>query len=178
MSVLNVLDTQTISGSGTGYITVKSGVVRCLATSASSIQFDAGPAITLAAGEALLLSCGKSKSAQVSAMTDAATAVVTVLGGGTPAHRFVVGDYISTAANSDAAFTSDFVAAASDGKKVTAVTNDTITTDYDSSAMLVQIMLYQVLKVAAGTIPVIQRAVKLTAGSADVIVEQVQIVGG
>tara|TARA_B100000073_G_scaffold23402_1_gene18230 strand:+ start:3058 stop:3591 length:534 start_codon:yes stop_codon:yes gene_type:complete len=177
MSVLNVLDTQTISGSGTGYITVKSGVVRCLATSASSIQFDAGPAITLAAGEALLLSCGKSKSAQVSAMTDAATAVVTVLGGGTPAHRFVVGDYISTAANSDAAFTSDFVTAASGGKKVTAVTNDTITTDYDSSAASADYALSN-SKVAAGTIPVIQRAVKLTAGSADVIVEQVQIVGG
>ena len=33
-------------------------------------------------------------------------------------------------------------------------------------------------KVEAGTRPVVQRAVKLTAGSADVIVEQVQIVGG
>ena len=69
------------------------------------------------------------------------------------------------------------MAAASDGKKVTAVTNDTITTDYDSSAASADYALSS-SKVAAGTIPVIQRAVKLTAGSADVIVEQVQIVGG
>jgi hypothetical protein len=177
MSVLNVLDTQTISGSGTGYIVVKSGVVRAYAASASSIQFDAGPAITLAAGEAILLSVGKSKSGTISAATDAATMVVTVDGGGTPAHRFVVGDYIATSANGDTAFTSDFVSAAGGGKKVTAVTNTTITTDYDSSAASGDYALSSA-KTAAGTIPVIQRAVKLTAGSADVVVEQVQVVGG
>ena len=177
MSVLNVLDTQTISGSGTGYIVVKSGVVRAYAASASSIQFDAGPAITLAAGEAILLSVGKSKSSTISAATDAATMVVTVDGGGTPAHRFVVGDYIATSANGDTAFTSDFVSAAGGGKKVTAVTNTTITTDYDSSAASGDYALSSA-KIAAGTIPVIQRAVKLTAGSADVVVEQVQVVGG
>jgi hypothetical protein len=156
---------------------VSSGVLRCYAASASTIKIDAGPAVTLAAGEALLLSCGKSKNAQISAMTDAATAVVTVLGGGTPAHRFAVGDYIATQANSDAAFTSDFVAAASGGKKVTAVTDTTITTDYDSSAASADYALASA-KVEAGTVPTIRRAVKLTAGGADVIVEQVQVVGG
>ena len=55
MSVLNVLDTTTVSGSGTAYIVVKSGVVRAYAASASTIKFDSGPAITLAAGEAGLL---------------------------------------------------------------------------------------------------------------------------
>ena len=39
MSVLNVLDTTTVSGSGTAYIVVKSGVVRAYAASASSIKF-------------------------------------------------------------------------------------------------------------------------------------------
>ena len=177
MSVLNVIDTQTISASGSGYVVVSSGVLRCYAASASTIKIDAGPAVTLAAGEALLLSCGKSKNAQISAMTDVATAVVTVLGGGTPAHRFAVGDYIATQANGDAAFTSDFVAAASGGKKVTAVTDTTITTDYDSSAASADYALASA-KVEAGTIPTIRRAVKLTAGGADVVVEQVQVVGG
>ena len=177
MSVLNVIDTQTISASGSGYVVVSSGVLRCYAASASTIKIDAGPAVTLAAGEALLLSCGKSKNAQISAMTDVATAVVTVLGGGTPAHRFAVGDYIATQANGDAAFTSDFVAAASGGKKVTAVTDTTITTDYDSSAASADYALASA-KVEAGTVPTIRRAVKLTAGGADVIVEQVQVVGG
>ncbi len=47
MSVLNVIDTQTITGSGSGYITVKSGVIRAYAASASTIQIDAGPAMLL-----------------------------------------------------------------------------------------------------------------------------------
>ena len=177
MSVLNVLDTQTISGSGTGYVVVKSGVVRCYAASASSIQFDAGPAITLAAGEALLLSVGKAKNASISAATNASPSVLTVLGGGTPAHRFVVGDYIQTAANGDTAFTSDFVSAASAGKVVTAVTDTTITTDIDASGAGGNYALSEA-DIVAGTVPVLQRAVKLTAGSADVVVEQVQVVGG
>ena len=177
MSVLNVIDTQTISASGSGYVVVKSGVLRCYAASASTIKIDAGPAVTLAAGEALLLSCGKAKNAQINVMTDAATAVITVLGGGTPAHKFAVGDYIATEANSDAAFTSDFVSAGSGGKKVTAVSNTTITTDYDSSAASADYALGSA-KVAAGTVPALKRAVKLTAGGADVVVEQVQVVGG
>ena len=177
MSVLNVIDTQTITGSGSGYITVKSGVIRTYAASASTIQIDAGPAITLAAGEAILLSVGKSKNAQIKAATDSATSVITVLGGGTPAHRFVVGDYVSTAADGDAAFTSDFVSAASGGKKITAITDTTITTDIDSSGASADYALASA-KLEAGTVPVIQKAVKLTAGSANVVVEQVQIVGG
>ncbi len=177
MSVLNVLDTQTISASGSGYVVVKSGVLRCYAASASTIKIDAGPAVTLAAGDAILLSCGKVKNAQINAMTDAAAAVVTVLGGGTPAHKFAVGDYIATEANGDTAFTSDFVAAASGGKKVTAISNTTITTDYDSSNASADYAL-STADVAAGTVPALKRAVKLTAGGADVVVEQVQVVGG
>ena len=76
MSVLNVIDTQTVSGSGTSYIVVKSGVLRCYAASASTIAIDDGPAITLAAGEALLVSCGKAKNAKIVGATDAAAMVV------------------------------------------------------------------------------------------------------
>ena len=80
MSVLNVIDTQTITASQSGYVVVKSGVLRVLATSASSIQVDAGPAITLVANESLLISCGKAKSAKIAVATDAAAMVVTAEG--------------------------------------------------------------------------------------------------
>ena len=178
MSVLNVLDTQTVSGSGTAYIVVKSGVVRAYAASASSIQFDAGPAVTLAAGEAILLSVGKPKSSRIKAATDAAAMVVTVDHGGTPAHTFAVGDYIATVDGGDTdGFTSDFESAVGDGKKVTAISDTTITTDYNSSGASADYAVSSA-DVIAGTVPQIQRTVKLTAGTNDVVVEQVQIVGG
>ena len=80
MSVLNVLDTQTISASGSGYIKVKTGVLRCYCAAASSIQVDAGPAITLAAGEALLIAAGKPKHSKIVGATDANGSVITVEG--------------------------------------------------------------------------------------------------
>ena len=118
MSVLNVLDTTTVSGSGTAYIVVKSGVVRAYAASASTIKFDEGPAITLAAGEAVLLSVGKAKNAKIAAATDAATMVITAEGfSGGGRHTFSVGDYIETVDGGDTdGFTSDFESAASGGK--------------------------------------------------------------
>ena len=182
MSVLNVLDTTTVSGSGTAYIVVKTGVVRAYAASASSIQFDAGPAITLAAGEAILLSCGKSKNVSVHAATNANGSVFSVGGAGVGSgaggrHTFAVGDYNQTVNGGDAAFGSDFVSAASGGKKVTAVTDLTITTDIDASGAGAAYSLSDA-DIIANTVPQIQRTVKLTAGSANVIVEQVQIVGG
>lgn len=182
MSVLNVLDTTTVSGSGTAYIVVKTGVVRAYAASASSIQFDAGPAITLAAGEAILLSCGKSKNVSVHAATNANGSVFSVGGAGVGSgaggrHTFAVGDYIQTVNGGDSAFGSDFVSAASGGKKVTAVTDLTITTDIDASGAGAAYSLSDA-DIIANTVPQIQRTVKLTAGSANVIVEQVQIVGG
>ena len=83
MSVLNVIDTQTVSATGTAYITVKSGVLRVLATSASSIQVNAGPAITLAAGVPELISCGKPANARIASATGADPQVITVESGGT-----------------------------------------------------------------------------------------------
>ena len=179
MSVLNVLDTQTVSGSGTAYIVVKSGIVRAYAASASSIQFDAGPAITLAAGEAILLSVGKSKNVSITAATNANGSVLTVGGGGAgQRHTFAVNDYIQTVDGGDTnGFGTDFESAASGGKKVTAVTNTTITTDIDASGAGSAYSL-SADDLAANTIPLLQKTVKLTAGSANVVVEQVQIVGG
>ena len=179
MSVLNVLDTTTVSGSGTAYIVVKSGVVRAYAASASTIKFDEGPAITLAAGEAVLLSVGKAKNAKIVGATDASSMVVTVEGfAGGGRHTFSVGDFIQTIDGGDTdGFTSDFESAAASGKAVTAVTGSTITTNYDSSAASGDYAL-SAADSTAGNIPVIQRVAKLVAGSNAVIVEQVQIVGG
>ena len=183
MSVLNVLDTTTVSGSGTAYIVVKTGVVRAYAASASSIQFDDGPAVTLAAGEAILLHTGKSKNIGVHAATNANGSVFSVGGAGSGSgaggrHTFAVGDFIQTVDGGDTnGFGTDFESAASAGKKVTAVTDGTITTDIDASGAG---SAYTISDddVIANTVPMLQRTVKLTAGSADVIVEQVQVVGG
>ncbi len=181
MSVLNVLDTQTISASGSGYIVVKTGVLRCYCGAASSIQVDAGPAITLAAGEALLISCGKPKHAKIAAATDANGSVITVSGySGGGRHTFSVDDYVETLDGGDTdGFVAAYESAASDGKKVTAITATTITTDIDSSGSSGDYAL-SAADATDDKIPTISRVVKLTAGSGSggVVVEQVQVVGG
>ena len=177
MSVLNVIDTQTVSGSGTAYITVKSGVLRVLATSASSIQVNAGPAITLAAGVPELISCGKPANARIASATGANPQVITVESGGTPGHKFVTGDYISTQNGGDTTYTSDFVSVVGGGKAVASTTDGTITTNIDSSGASGNYSNADA-QLILGQTPLVNRAVKLTAGSADVIVEQVQVVGG
>ena len=180
MSVLNVLDTQTISAAGTGYIVVKTGVLRCYCAAASSIQIDAGPAITLAAGEAILVYCGKPKHAKIASATGANPAVLTIQGysnGGR--HTFSANDYIETVDGGDTdGFVAAFESAASGGKKVASATATTITTDIDASSASNYAL--SAADATAGNIPQVSRAVKLTAGSGSggVIVEQVQVVGG
>ena len=180
MSVLNVLDTQTISASGSGYIVVKTGVIRCYCAAASSIQIDAGPAITLAAGEAILVYCGKPKHAKIASATGANPAVLTIQGysnGGR--HTFSANDYIETVDGGDTdGFVAAFESAASGGKKVASATATTITTDIDASSASNYAL--SAADATAGNIPQVSRAVKLTAvsGSGGVIVEQVQVVGG
>ena len=180
MSVLNVLDTQTISATGTGYIVVKTGVIRCYCAAASSIQIDAGPAITLAAGEAILVYCGKPKHAKIASATGANPAVLTIQGysnGGR--HTFSANDYIETVDGGDTdGFVAAFESAASGGKKVASATATTITTDIDASSASNYAL--SAADATAGNIPQVSRAVKLTAGSGSggVIVEQVQVVGG
>jgi hypothetical protein len=51
MSVLNVLNTNSITASQSEYQIVNTGIYRVSATSASTVQFNAGPAIQLLAGE-------------------------------------------------------------------------------------------------------------------------------
>ena len=181
MSVLNVLDTQTVSASGSAYVVVKTGVLRCFATAASSIQVDAGPAITLAAGEAILIYCGKPKHAKISAATDANPTVLTIQGfSGGGRHTFSADDYIETVDGGDTdGFVAAFESAASSGKKVASATGTTITTDIDASSASGDYAL-SAADATAGNIPQVSRAVKLTAGSGSggVVVEQVQIVGG
>ena len=181
MSVLNVLDTQTVSASGSAYVVVKTGVLRCLATAASSIQVDAGPAITLVAGESILVYCGKPKHAKISAATDANPTVLTIQGfSGGGRHTFSANDYIETVDGGDTdGFVAAFESAASSGKKVASATGTTITTDIDASSASGDYAL-SAADATAGNIPQVSRAVKLTAGSGSggVVVEQVQIVGG
>ena len=57
------------------------------------------------------------------------------------------------------------------------MTDLTITTDIDASGAGSAYALSDA-DVVANTVPMIKRTVKLTAGSADVVVEQVQVIGG
>ena len=148
-----------------------------MATSASSIQVNAGPAITLAAGVPELISCGKPANARIASATGADPQVITVESGGTPGHKFVTGDYISTQNGGDTTYTSDFVSAVASGKVVASTTDGTITTDIDSSGASGNYSNADA-QLILGQTPLINRAVKLTAGAANVIVEQVQVVGG
>ena len=177
MSVLNVIDTQTITASGNGYIVVKSGVLRVYSASASSIQIDDGPAITLAAGVPELISCGKPANARIASATGANPQVITVESGGTPGHKFVTGDYISTQNGGDTNYAAAFVSAVGSGKAVASTTDGTITTNIDSSSAGGNYANADA-QLILGQTPLVNRAVKLTAGSADVVVEQVQVVGG
>jgi hypothetical protein len=172
---IKVLDTQTVSASASAYIIVKTGIIRCTCATASTIAIDDGPAIQLpglGAG-ATELHVGHPKKSRLNAATDAAAMVVTVDGGGTPAHNFSVGDFVTTVNGGDTNFAAAFVSAASAGKKVTAVTNTTITTDIDSSAAAADYAL-ATAQYAVNEVPELQRIVKLTAGSVDVVVEQIQ----
>lgn len=175
---INVLDTTTITAGSTAYIVVKTGTIRCTCTTASTISIDDGPVIQLPAigAGATEIYVGHPKKARLTAATDAAAMVVTVAHGGTPAHTFSVGDFVQTVDGGDTSnFGTAFESAASSGKKVTAVSNTTITTDIDSSAASADYALADA-EYAAGNVPEIQRTVKLTAGSAGaVIVESVQV---
>ncbi|AFK66270.1 hypothetical protein SWPG_00017 [Synechococcus phage S-CBM2] len=173
---INVLDTTSISGNSSAYIVVKTGIIRVTATTATTLQIDGGPAIQIPAIEAgsTELYVGHPKKARLQAATDAAAMVVTVLNGGTPAHKFAVDDYVATINGGDSNFAAAFVSAASAGKKVTAISNTTITTDIDSSAATADYAVASA-EIAGNTVPEIQRCVKLTTGSAGgVVVEQIQ----
>ena len=175
MTVLNVLNTNAITASSSEYQAVNTGVFRVTASSASTVAFNDGPAIQVLAGESVLLKATSPGKANITAATDAATAVYTLGDGGVGltgnTHPFSVGDYIAVVDPGtivDAAFES----AATAGKKITAATSNTITTDIDSSAAAADYAY------SAGTQAYVSRCIKITAGAADINVEEIQVVGG
>ena len=184
MTVLNVLSTNSIAGSASEYQTVQTGFYRVSATSASTVQFGAGPAIQILAGTAVLLK-GNAKPGQakiVKAVDDATADYV--LGTNYPlettnTHPFSVGDFIAVVDNSTSpAIDSNFLSAGTAGKKVTAVSSNgtTISTDIDSSSASADYTWAH--SNTSNNQAIVQRAVKITAGGNAIIVEEVQVVGG
>ena len=85
-----------------------------------------------------------------------------------------MGDFIAIVDDStDPAIDSNFLSAGTVGKKITAIsTNNVLSTDVDSSSASADYTW------SSGSKAKIQRAVKITAATSAVIVEEVQVVGG
>jgi hypothetical protein len=175
MSVLNVLNTNSITASQSEYQIVNTGIYRVSATSASTVQFNAGPAIQLLAGESVLLKGSNPGKAAITAATDSATSVYTLGDGGVGltgnTHPFSTGDYIAVV-DSASVLPAAFESAATAGKSITTSTGNTITTDIDASAATAD------YDYTSGAQAYVHRCIKITAGSANIVVEEVQIVGG
>jgi hypothetical protein len=175
MSVLNVLNTNSISATQSEYQVVNTGIYRVSATSASTVQFNAGPAIQLLAGESVLLKGANPGKAAITAATDSATAVYTfgdgAVGLTSGTHPFSSGDYIAIV-DAAAVLPAAFESAATAGKSITSTTSTTITTDIDASAATADYAY------TSGSQAYAHRCVKITAGAANIVVEEVQIVGG
>ena len=178
MTVLNVLSTNSIAAAATEYQTVQTGYYRVVATAGdATIAFNDGPAITLIQDQALLLKGGKPGQARIVKATNAATAVYTLgtnLGEVSNTHPFSVGDFIAVVDDSTSpAIDSNFLSAGTVGKKITAATGSTITTDVDASGASADYTYAY-----SGTQALVQRAVKIAVTGQAVIVEEVQVVGG
>ena len=178
MTVLNVLSTNAIAADATEYQVVQTGYYRVVATAGdATVSFNGGPAITLIQDQALLLKGGKPGQARVVKATDSATAVYTLgtnLGEVSNTHPFSVGDFIAVEdASTSPAIGSEFLSAGTAGKKITAATGSTITTDVDSSAASADYTYAY-----SGTQALVQRAVKIAVTGQAVVVEEVQVVGG
>ena len=125
MTVLNVLSTNAISASGSEYQVIQTGFYRISATSASTVQFGAGPAIQVFANSPVLLKGGKPGQARIVKAIDDSTADYHLgqhLHDTSSSHPFSSGDYIAVVDDStDAAIDSNFLSAGTAGKKITAV---------------------------------------------------------
>ena len=119
----------------TAAYTVKTGYYRFINVDNHSNHFAWGGAPNVATDQVIhmpvngaeIFKLAKPKRANIIAATAADPCVLTVGGGGTPAHPFVVGDYVTLTGGDTAAY--NVVHA-----EVTAVTNTTITIDSDQSA--------------------------------------------
>ena len=177
MSVIKVLSTNSVAA-GTEYQTVQTGYYRVIATAGdATISFNDGPAITILQDEALLINSGvKPGAARILKATDSATAVYTLghnLGEVGNTHPFSTGDFIAVVDDSTSpAIGSEFLSAGTAGKKITASTGSTITTDVDSSAASADYTYAY-----SGTQALVQRAVKITVATQTCIVEEIQVMG-
>jgi len=178
MATLRVLSTNAVAGDATEYQVVQTGYYRVIATAAAStVSFNGGPAITLVQNQAIVLKSGaKPGQARIVKAVDDSTAdyqLGTNLGETGDTHPFSAGDFIAVEdASTSPAIDSNFLSAGTAGKKITAATGNTITTDIDSSSASADYTYAY-----SGPQAVVKRCVKITAGTGAIIVEEVQVVG-
>ena len=177
MTVIKVLSTNSVAA-GTEYQVVETGYYRVIATAGdATIKFNDGPAITILQDEALLINSGvKPGQARVAKATDSATCVYTLgvnLGERGDTHPFSSGDFIAVEDDGTSpAIGSSFLSAGTAGKKITAATGNTITTDVDASAASADYTYAY-----SGEQAVVKRAVKITVATQTCIVEEIQVMG-
>ena len=123
-----------------------------------------------------MLKGAKPGAARIVKATNAATAVYTLgtnLGEVGNTHPFSVGDFIAVVDDSTSpAIGSEFLSAGTVGKKITAATGSTITTDVDASAASAAYTYAY-----SGSQAIVQRAVKIAVTGQAVVVEEIQKVG-
>lgn len=118
----------------TAAYTVKTGYYRFINTDSHSNHFSWGGApdvttdliVHMPVNGAEIFKLAKPKKANITGATSASPCVLTVGSGGTPAHNFVVGDYLTITGAAVAAYNVSHV-------EVTAVTDTTITVTSDQS---------------------------------------------
>ena len=177
MSVLNVLSTNTVAAGATEYQVIQTGYYRVGSTAgAATVSLNGGPAITLVQNEFILLKGGKPGQAKiVKAVSDSTGDYI--LGhhihATGDAHPFSTGDFIAVEDNSTSpAIDSNFLSAGTAGKKITAVTGNTIATDVDSSSASADYTY------ASGNQAIVQRAIKVAVTGNAIVLEEIQVVGG
>ena len=178
MTVLNVLSTNAIAADATEYQVVQTGYYRVVATAGdATVAFNGGPAITLIQDQALLLKGGKPGQARIVKAVDDSTAdyqLGTNLGEVTNTHPFSAGDFIAVEdASTSPAIDSNFLSAGTAGKKVTAATGNTISTDIDSSSASADYTYAY-----SGPQAIVKRCVKVAVTGSAIVLEEVQVVGG
>ena len=174
MSVIKVLSTNSVAA-GSEYQVVQTGFYRVIATAGdATIKFNDGPAITILQDQPLLLNSGvKPGQSRIVKATDSATSVYTLgtnLGELSDTHPFSSGDFIAVEDDGTSpAIASAFLSAGTAGKKITAATGRTITTDVDASAASADYTYAY-----SGSQAVVKRAVKITVATQTCIVEEIQ----
>ena len=174
MSVIKVLSTNSVSV-GSEYQVVQTGFYRVIATAGdATIKFNDGPAITILQDQPLLINSGvKPGQSRIVKATDSATCVYTLgtnLGEISDTHPFSSGDFIAVEDDGTSpAIASAFLSAGTAGKKITAATGRTITTDVDASAASADYTYAY-----SGSQAVVKRAVKITVATQTCIVEEIQ----